>query len=82
MENVKYNGWANRDTWLVALWLNNSENNYNTVKAYYNLLAGADSVMLRNTFESGIWIFGDEINFSKVNYKEIARVIKEIGTDG
>lgn len=25
----KYNGWKNRDTWLVALWLNNNKTAYN-----------------------------------------------------
>ena len=75
-----YNGFTNRDTWLVALWLNNDEYNYRSVKAFYNILAGSDSIMLRSSFESGLWNFGDKINFSKVDYKTIARVIKEIGT--
>jgi hypothetical protein len=30
--NQEYNGWTNRDTWLVALWIENDAYNYNWVK--------------------------------------------------
>ena len=78
---IKYNGWTNRDTWLTTLWLNNDERNYRMIKEHFNLLVGAGRIMLQSTFESGIWNFGDKINFSKVNYSEVLEVIKEIGTD-
>ena len=26
--SVSYNGWTNRETWLVSLWLNNDQDNY------------------------------------------------------
>ena len=26
--SVLYNGWTNRETWLVSLWLNNDQDNY------------------------------------------------------
>jgi hypothetical protein len=51
------------------------------IKEHFNLLVGAGRIMLQSTFESGIWNFGDKINFSKVNYSEVLEVIKEIGTD-
>ena len=28
MEKGKYNGWTNRETWNVALWINNTEQLY------------------------------------------------------
>lgn len=33
MEDGRYNGWANRPTWLVHLWLTNEEPSYNYWRA-------------------------------------------------
>jgi len=29
--NGRYNGWSNRETWLVNLWLNNDEDHYRII---------------------------------------------------
>ena len=32
MDDTTYNGWTNRDTWLVSLWLNNQEYTYKALR--------------------------------------------------
>jgi len=31
-EDLKYNGWTNKPTWIVALWLDNDEYTYNLMR--------------------------------------------------
>lgn len=33
-DSEEYEGWSNRDTWLVSLWLNNDYDYYHVVLAY------------------------------------------------
>ena len=36
MSNEPYNGWANKATWNVSLWANNTENTYNSMMARFD----------------------------------------------
>lgn len=72
----KYNGYFNRDTWLVALWLNNEEKNYRRMlRDKEQLLAESIKGL---AFALSVYNYGsDAINFEKVNWEEIHEVIKE-----
>ena len=81
MENEKYQGWSNRDTWLVMLWLNNDSNNY---KAMEHKVKGIGTNKLFKDLtccETMAWLkklhYGDEINWHNVNIDEIRNAILE-----
>lgn len=67
-----YNGWCNRDTWLVMLWLNNDQNNYEgitrIVKNTHDLKDLTD-MQLYGILKD--FHYGDEINFNKVDLDEV-----------
>ena len=71
----RYNGWANRDTWLVALWLNNDYGNYQNWWSKRKSLAKLPKAQLvaylRNLH------YGDKIVWKNVNITEIKEMLKE-----
>lgn len=80
-----YNGWSNRDTWLVALWLNNDYNNYMGVK---NLIKGVGTGKTINDYNDlklydrlKRFHYGDSINWNNVNIKEIRTMLEEMGVE-
>lgn len=81
MENEKYNGWTNRDTWLVMLWLNNDEKNYRRLLHIVNGIGV--SKRLRDLTDIELleklktFNYGDEINWNKVNLTELKEIILE-----
>jgi len=69
---AKYNGWANRDTWLVGLWLNNHESNYRFMRANKKKLMKMKKPQLIRTLK-GRCHFGDKIDWTQVRITEIKR---------
>ena len=80
MENEKYNGWSNRDTWLVLWWLNNDYNNY---KRLEHLKNGVGTKKLEEFTDIELYDklktfnYGDPINWNNVNISDIRKAIME-----
>lgn len=72
IEFEDYNGWCNRDTWLVMLWLNNDYENYQSMTRIINNtnnlkdLSDLELYMILRDFH-----YGDKINFKNVDIDEV-----------
>ena len=73
---AKYNGWANRDTWLVVLWADNEEANYNYIVRNLKRLKTMPKAQLFATLRSNLH-FGDKINWNNVRVGEIRNYLKD-----
>lgn len=73
--NETCQGYKNRDTWLVALWINNHEPNYKLAKIQYSQQLG---VAWDDTTK---YHYGDKINFMRVAVEEIQSMLDEMMAD-
>lgn len=70
-----YNGWTNRDTWLINLWL---DNDYDSYHAKLDRIAAEtspiDADAARRIFDDlgASDIIGDKFSIENVNFAEIA----------
>ena len=75
LEFEDYNGWCNRDTWLVMLWLNNDQNNYEGITRIVNNtnelkdLSDLELYMILKDFNYGTDT--DKIDFTRVDLDEV-----------
>lgn len=89
LEFENYNGWTNRDTWLVALWLDNDRENYirtirfvNGVGRNKKLNDYTDLELWEQLKNNRTFKYGDKINWNRVNITEIREKLTEyIGLD-
>lgn len=83
MNDTTYNGWANRETWTVLLWVDNEEYSYDALYkwATARLRKGrtitgtaVQSFILRNLYDRN----GDGISMrnSRIRWGEIGRAVK------
>ncbi len=81
MKNIKfedYNGWSNRDTWLVMLWLNNHKENYDKITRIVkntNNLKDLSDLELYGELKD--FYYGDKVNFNNINLSEIRTALIE-----
>jgi len=79
---LTYNGWVNRETWLVSLWLNNDEINYQLLSDILKLNVSSSSKAERlqelvedqmSDLELGTSLFSDLLStsLSKVDFLEV-----------
>ena len=74
IDDQTYHGWANYETWNVALWIGNDEPLYSVAVAY-----GSYSELLDVLYECGSKETPDGVKWTdpKVNHIEIDDMIKE-----
>ena len=68
---LRYNGWANYQTWNVALWLQNDEELYGLACQYQNW--GDLQSHLPHRTPDGLWY-----NDQNINIKEINQMLSEL----
>lgn len=73
---AKYNGYANRDTWLVCLWLTNDADNYRKAKQNKKLLLKMKKAPLIRALKR--FQYKDSINWNNVRVTEVKDCIREI----
>jgi len=71
-----YQGWANYETWNVALWIQNIEKLYNIAKQFDNY---KDFINLGMAWTE-VQVTGDDISFTNklLNIEELDNMIKEL----
>ena len=72
LEFEDYNGWCNRDTWLVMLWLNNDYENYQRITRIINNTNNLEDLSDLELYgELKDFNYGDKIDFKRVDIDEI-----------
>ena len=82
VEQNKYNGWTNYETWLVNLWLNNEEESERELRHISRMSKSAEKLrewVQDMVCEDGGSLKGDLINtaLNAVNWQEIVETVEK-----
>jgi hypothetical protein len=80
-KDTTYNGWFNRDTWLIALWLNNDYRNYTKMLEDIDYLISLNEKDLKNVLKNDYFYHYDNPDINNANYKELNAMLKETKKD-
>ena len=76
----KVNGWINRDTWLVALHINNDQGNYNNMKYCGKHILSLKGFEFKEYLRDNFY-YSDTINWNNVRISSIRPFIKQFIKD-
>ena len=80
-DKTKHMGWANYETWNVALWIQNTEEIYKIAKQFDNYKDFVNLGLLALVFKVGDFMkTGDDVSFTNklLNTEELDNMIKEL----
>lgn len=75
--DTRYNGWSNRETWIVVLWLDNTESNYRWMVDNKKRLLELSLADLKREVLDNCYI-GDTFKRSLVNWQEVKNMMEEL----
>lgn len=77
---TEYNGWANRQTWNVALWLGNDEGLYREANRYVAKFGQSITAMGARAFVRRVMgeRTPDGVGLSRVRWSQIAEMLREM----
>ena len=85
MEKKNYNGWANRETWNIALWINNDECSYQTmrdiIKRMKRVSSAAAAREISEVALGKVTRDGISLNCKKIKWSEIKDMMNEMIKD-